>query len=67
LDDDRSWIVVTDANCFIWPGPDIRIARSGDLASAAYGLLPAGVFREVREKFIAAVRARKAGQVYRAE
>jgi len=26
LDDHRSWIVVTDANRFFWPGPDLRFA-----------------------------------------
>lgn len=67
LDNARSWIVVTDANRFIWPGPDIRFARPGDPASSAYGLLPPGIFNEVRDKFIAAVRARMAGQVTRTE
>ncbi|WP_291366554.1 type II toxin-antitoxin system PemK/MazF family toxin [Acetobacter sp. UBA5411] len=65
LDDARSWIVVTDANRFIWPGPDLRPARPGDAASVAYGLLPTGVFNEMRDKFLAAVRARRAGQVQR--
>jgi hypothetical protein len=65
LDDERSWIVVTDANRFIWPGPDLRFARSGDTSSVAYGLLPASLFNEMRDKFIAAVKARKAGAVSR--
>jgi hypothetical protein len=65
LDVDRSWIVVTDANRFIWPGPDLRFARPGDSASAAYGLLPSAVFSEVRGKFVAAIRARRAGTVPR--
>jgi hypothetical protein len=67
LDDDRSWIVVTDANRFIWPGPDLRFARPGDAGSAAYGLLPPNIFNEMRAKFVAAVRARKAGMVARTE
>ncbi|PKP94727.1 MAG: hypothetical protein CVT77_01595 [Alphaproteobacteria bacterium HGW-Alphaproteobacteria-16] len=67
LDDARSWIVVTDASRFIWPGPDVRFARPGDPASVAYGLLPAGIFNEMRDKFIVAVRDRKAGQVTRTE
>lgn len=65
LDDARSWIVVTDANRFIWPGPDLRPTRPGDAASVACGLLPTGVFNDMRDKFLAAVRARKAGQVQR--
>jgi hypothetical protein len=67
LDDDRSWIVVTDANRFIWPGPDLRFARPGDAGSVAYGLLPPHIYEEMRAKFVAAVRARKAGAVARSE
>jgi len=28
LDDDRSWIVLTEANRFAWPGPDLRPGQS---------------------------------------
>jgi hypothetical protein len=24
LDDERSWIVLTESNRFVWPGPDVR-------------------------------------------
>ena len=27
LDDARSWVVLSEANRFIWPGPDLRAAR----------------------------------------
>lgn len=65
LDDDRSWIVVTDANRFVWPGPDLRPRKPGDTASVAYGLLPAAVYEELVAKFIAAVEARLAAAVPR--
>jgi hypothetical protein len=65
LDDDRSWIVLTDANRFIWPGPDLRPRIPGDAASVAYGLLPAALFREVRDKLARAIEARLAGAVTR--
>ena len=65
LDDDRSWIVVTDANRFIWPGPDLRPRKIGDAASVAYGVLPAAVYEELRAKFIMAVEARLAAAVPR--
>jgi hypothetical protein len=65
LDDNRSWIVLTDANRFIWPGPDLRPRIPGDGASVAYGLLPAALFREVRDKLARAVEARLAGAVTR--
>ncbi|HZL00595.1 MAG TPA: growth inhibitor PemK [Caulobacteraceae bacterium] len=65
LDDDRSWIVVTDANRFIWPGPDLRFARPRDAKSAAHGLLPPNIFNEMRTKFVAAARARRSAIVER--
>jgi hypothetical protein len=57
LDDERSWIVVSEANVFGWPGPDIRPAVSRRFETVAYGLLPANLFREVRERFLRAAAA----------
>ena len=51
LDDERSWIIVNEANQFAWPGPDLRPSRSGNPSSVAYGVLPDGVFKEVQKKF----------------
>lgn len=65
LDEDRSWIVVTDANRFIWPGPDLRPRKPGDTRSVAYGLLPTKLFDEVRDKLIRAIEARLAATVPR--
>lgn len=65
LDAERSWVVLTEANRFIWPGPDLRPARPGETGSAAYGLLPASLFNEIRLKFIALVKARRAKPVPR--
>lgn len=67
LDDERSWIIVTDANRFVWPGPDLRPAVRGDASSVAYGPLPRGLFYEVREKFTRAIERRLAGVVRRTE
>jgi hypothetical protein len=50
LDSERSWVMLTEANDFIWPGPDLRPAISGDLDSVAYGFLP--------PKFVTAIKAR---------
>ena len=55
LDAERSWIIVDDANQFVWPGADLRPARSGDASSVAYGLLPDGLFKEVQKKFARAI------------
>ncbi|MGB9153205.1 MAG: hypothetical protein WCD70_08995 [Alphaproteobacteria bacterium] len=60
LDDDRSWIVVTEANRFTWPGPDLRPTRAGGAASVAYGLLPEALFKEVQTKFLKAIKKHRA-------
>jgi hypothetical protein len=67
LDDERSWVVLTEANRFIWPGPDLRPLIPGNSASLAYGMLPFALFEEIRTKFIAAIRARRAKFVARSE
>jgi hypothetical protein len=67
LDDERSWIVLSEANRFIWPGPDLRPLRTGDAATVAYGLLPFALFEQVRTKLIAAIRAKRLRVVPRAE
>lgn len=56
LDDERSWIVITEANRFTWPGPDLRPMNSG---AVVYGELPADLFRKVREKWLALSASRR--------
>jgi hypothetical protein len=58
LDDERSWIVLTEANRFAWPGPDLRPDRPGDAASAVLGELPGNLFRNVRQKWLACAASR---------
>jgi len=54
LDTERSWIVITEANSFAWPGPALRPKKAGiDATDIAYGLLPETFFRSVRDKFLA--------------
>jgi hypothetical protein len=67
LDDDRSWIVLTEANRFVWPGPALRYTQPGDLSSVAYGLLPRALFKEVATRFCELVTARQARLVQRTE
>ena len=47
LDDNRSWIVVSQGDQFVWPGYDLRrIRRTGQYD---YGYLPPRLFNEVLE------------------
>jgi hypothetical protein len=67
LDDERSWVVLTEANRFFWPSPDLRPSKPGDSASVGYGPLPFALFEEIRTKFIAAIRAKRTSVVPRSE
>lgn len=67
LDDDRSWIVLTEGNAFAWPGPDLRFASGAGAESVAYGYLPAALFRTVRDRFVALHERRKARFIGRSE
>jgi len=67
LDGERSWVVLTEANRFVWPGPDLRPVRTGDSESAAYGLLPYRLAEEIRLRFLALAKERRAQVVRRTE
>jgi len=67
LDTEWSWVVLDEFNEFIWPGPDLRFQPANGPESAAYGFLPPIVFRVIRDRFLAAIRARKAARVMRTE
>lgn len=67
LDDERSWIVLTEGNAFAWPGPDLRFAPGAGAESVAYGYLPAALFRTVRDRFVALHERHKARFVGRSE
>ena len=53
LDSERSWIMCNEANVFEWPGPDLRFLPNLGLESVAYGMLPPGLLRVARDRFLA--------------
>ena len=59
LDDQRSWIVLAEANRFTWPGPDLRPMSSGNSTTVLYGELPADFFRKVRDRWLSLTAARR--------
>lgn len=65
LDDERSWVVLTEINVFIWPGPDLRPTGEGAEETVLYGYLPANVFRDIRDRLVANIKAGKTRQVKR--
>jgi hypothetical protein len=67
LDEARSWIVVSEINRFVWPGPDLRPVSTAEPARFEYGFLPPGLFRQVLERFEATVAARRLRTVRRTD
>lgn len=49
LDDERSWIMVSEGNEFVWPGYDLRKSRKGDYD---FGFLPPRFFDRVVKAFV---------------
>jgi hypothetical protein len=50
LDGERSWIVVTEGNEFVWPGYDLRTVVRQDRYD--YGFLPPRFFNQVLTAFL---------------
>jgi hypothetical protein len=67
LDVDRSWIILDEANDFIWPGPDLRPVVSGDWATASYGMLPKAFMTILMERLTHRWLQKKAQSVKRTE
>jgi len=53
LDHAPSWIVTTEANAFIWPGPDIRPVPGRTPRTEVYGRIPDGLLRQIARSFLA--------------
>ncbi len=61
LDDGRHWLRLDELNSFSWPGYDLR-PIPGQQGRYHYGLLPPGLFQQLREAILARQKA-KAGQI----
>jgi PemK-like, MazF-like toxin of type II toxin-antitoxin system len=57
LDDERSWIIITEGNEFTWPGFDLRKVPNKDVYD--YGFLPPRFFNQLRDAFVEFARAGK--------
>ena len=47
LDDQTSWIVTTELNCFTWPGPDLRPISRDKPDTFVFGEIPLGILQQV--------------------
>lgn len=64
LDDEASWVICTEVNRFVWPGPDLRPVPPDRRWS--YGLLPNAVFQHVRRTLVSEIRRRQLRVIPRA-
>jgi hypothetical protein len=55
LDKEASWVITTEVNRFVWPGPDIRAVPGGAMA---YGHLPAAMTEDVIQQIRTNIRER---------
>jgi hypothetical protein len=65
LDSERSWVVLNEANDFIWPGPDLRPVPGRDPSTVACGFMPPGFMRVLRERLERRWRERRTSAVSR--
>ena len=50
LDDQRSWVVVTDLNAFNWPGFDLHPVPNSPPGTFDYGFLPPKLHQQIVER-----------------
>lgn len=64
LDDERSWIIVSEHNVDTWPNAGLS-PLPGQPGEYAYGLIPPGLFKQIKSKFLELARLRSSEQVTR--
>lgn len=64
LDSGRHWLRLDELNSFAWPGYDLRPLR-GKPGRYDYGMLPQGLFQQLRNGILARQKARAARVISR--
>ena len=53
LDDLPSWIITTEGNAFVWPGPDIRPIPGRAAGTMTYGEVSRSLLQQVARSYLA--------------
>jgi hypothetical protein len=67
LDSNRSWVVLSESNAFIWPDPDLRPVPGKDLNTVVYRFLPPGFLRVIQERLQRRRKERRVNVIVRTE
>lgn len=67
LEDAPWWIVTTEANVFVWPGPDIRPVPGRRPATAIYGRVPDSLLKRAALSYLSNRRLQRSRNVMRTE
>jgi hypothetical protein len=65
LDEQSSWIVLSESNTFAWPGPDLRPVPGKNPPSIYYGPLPPKLFKAIIDRLLELARQRRVRTVLR--
>lgn len=66
LDFEKSWVVCSEVNRFVWPGPDLR-SIPGRFGDVVYGDLPYRLFEQIKQRVLALYTARRLRTVARSQ
>lgn len=58
LDDEKSWVILTEVNRFTWPGYDLRPIAIDD-PRIDYGFLPPALFEQIKVGILTMIRSGK--------
>jgi len=67
LDDMPSWVLVSETNDFLWPGPDLRPIPGSNPSRFHYGMLPPRFHVYLRDRILQAHARRRLRTVQRTE
>jgi hypothetical protein len=65
LDGAPSWVVVSEANVFVWPGPDLRPIPGRRPRTPIYGEVPRSFLVDVARAYLARSKTRRSRRVPR--
>jgi hypothetical protein len=65
LDAERSWVIVSEVNRFIWPGPGLRPVSREMADRFDYGMLPPKLFNQITKRLVEHARRGRTALIIR--